>query len=383
MRMTLTKAAIERIDPPASGYVLAWDDQSRGLGVRVTAGGVRSYVFQARHRGRPRRLTLGRCDEMTASQARRVAGDMLRNMGAGSDPMSEVRAQQLEDLTLRMALDEYLEGRDLAESTRRHVEGNITYHLADWLDRRVQELTRYDVERRHREIGRDSPSAANATMRNLRTILNRVRAAYVDASGAPLLQDNVVGRLSATRGWFREKKREGYLRGHQIRSWLEGCETLPATPRDYFLVVLLTGLRRNEALYLQCADVDLTDRSLYVPHTKTGRPHSLPLSDQLVEILGRRVEEARGRYVFGAPRGRGPLDPREYKKQITRHSGIEFRIHDLRRTFATVAESLDLPAYTIKRLLNHHPGDITAGYLQIHMDRLREPMQRISDEILT
>ena len=64
-------------------------------------------------------------------------------------------------------------------------------------------------------------------------------------------------------------------------------------------------------------------------------------------------------------------------------SGVSFCIHDLRRTFATVAESLDIPAYALKRLLNHANGaDVTAGYIVANVERLREPMQKITDYVL-
>jgi hypothetical protein len=61
-----------------------------------------------------------------------------------------------------------------------------------------------------------------------------------------------------------------------------------------------------------------------------------------------------------------------------------FSVHDLRRTFITVAESLDIPAYALKRLLNHRAaGDVTAGYIVIDVERLRRPMQHITDFLLT
>ncbi len=61
-------------------------------------------------------------------------------------------------------------------------------------------------------------------------------------------------------------------------------------------------------------------------------------------------------------------------------SGVEFTFHDLRRTFITVAESLDISSYAIKRLVNHKNGnDVTEGYIVSNIDRLRAPMQRITD----
>jgi hypothetical protein len=56
----------------------------------------------------------------------------------------------------------------------------------------------------------------------------------------------------------------------------------------------------------------------------------------------------------------------------------------LRRTFSTIAESIDIPAYAIKRLLNHKmKSDVTAGYIVMDVERLREPMQKITDYILS
>jgi len=68
---------------------------------------------------------------------------------------------------------------------------------------------------------------------------------------------------------------------------------------------------------------------------------------------------------------------------VTQASGVTFCIHDLRRTFATLAESLDIPGYALKRLLNHaDAGDVTSGYLVITPERLREPMQKVCDYVL-
>ena len=70
-------------------------------------------------------------------------------------------------------------------------------------------------------------------------------------------------------------------------------------------------------------------------------------------------------------------------KNAAHYSGIKFTLHDLRRTFITIAESLDISAYALKRLLNHRdPNDVTANYIITDVERLRRPMQRICDTIL-
>lgn len=68
---------------------------------------------------------------------------------------------------------------------------------------------------------------------------------------------------------------------------------------------------------------------------------------------------------------------------VTKASGVHFTVHDLRRTFITIAESLDIPAYALKRLMNHKmSNDVTAGYIIVVVERLRKPMQLITDYIL-
>ena len=63
---------------------------------------------------------------------------------------------------------------------------------------------------------------------------------------------------------------------------------------------------------------------------------------------------------------------------------MKFCPHDLRRTFITVAESLDIPVYAIKHLVNHKMNnDVTAGYVIIDTERLRAPMQKITDFLLS
>lgn len=69
--------------------------------------------------------------------------------------------------------------------------------------------------------------------------------------------------------------------------------------------------------------------------------------------------------------------------KVTAVSGVEFCAYDLRRTFITIAEWFDISNYAVKRLINHkQKGDLTASYIIYDVERLRAPMQQISDYIL-
>ena len=107
--------------------------------------------------------------------------------------------------------------------------------------------------------------------------------------------------------------------------------------------------------------------------------------DYLLELLEKRYANRTSEYVFPSPSGAIPMpDPTRQVDRVKQASGLSFAIHDIRRTFITIAESLDISAYSIKRLVNHTlaGGDITAGYVVADVERLRAPMQTITDKIL-
>ena len=63
-------------------------------------------------------------------------------------------------------------------------------------------------------------------------------------------------------------------------------------------------------------------------------------------------------------------------------TGIEFGMHDLRRTFVTVAESTDISVYALKALVNHSLGTgVTESYINMTPERLREPAQKVCDKL--
>lgn len=167
--------------------------------------------------------------------------------------------------------------------------------------------------------------------------------------------------------------------------WYEGIQKLEnEILRDYLLLIIFTGLRRQEAAKLRRDQVDFKARSLTITDTKNRESHTLPLPDYLLNLLRNRLQNTSSEFVFPGPGAAGHIiEPRKQIAKVIATSGITFTVHDLRRTFITVAESLDIPAYALKRLLNHKmQSDVTSGYIMTDVERLRKPMQQITDFIL-
>ena len=103
-------------------------------------------------------------------------------------------------------------------------------------------------------------------------------------------------------------------------------------------------------------------------------------------MLKTRNENSKDHFIFSWPSAKQGyiVDPGKYMERVIRSSGVHFILHDLRRTYITIAESLDISAYALKRLMNHKmSGDVTAGYIVADVERLRKPMEKIADYVLS
>lgn len=381
-QVKLNKSSIDKLPSPALGYTLHWDDVLPGFGLRITASGARSFIVQKRIGGKEHRSTLGRYGVLTTEQARREAQKFLGQVAQGIDPIAAKVKARAETITLKEALTAYFESRQLKPRTIRDIQQAFK-GFEDWDKKPLSSISREMISKRHRELGELSPARANLAMRYLRAIFNFAIAHYTDKEGQPFIADNPVKRLSQTRAWYRVDRRETVINPHQLKPWFEAVLSLSnEVARDYFLTIILTGLRRTEAMNLTWPDVDLERQTLTVRDTKNHRDHTLPLSDFLLNLLKDRKASATGEYVFQTNKGR-MQNLRYAQEAVIKDSKVSFTIHDLRRTFATIANSLDIPAYTVKMLLNHKIGaDVTAGYIVADVERLRAPMQKITSYII-
>ena len=180
---------------------------------------------------------------------------------------------------------------------------------------------------------------------------------------------------------------------------------------DYITLVLFTGLRRREAAALTWSEVDFGEKVIRLPsaRTKASRPLDLPMSDVVFRLLSerRKLGQASGGWVFPSSGKSGHIaEPRYALDDIAKATGkaeaadttdatgaseasdtveavsIDVSVHDLRRTFITIAESCDISAFALKGLVNHSlGGDVTAGYIVGGVERLRGPMQTVTDRL--
>ena len=417
-RFTFTKAALDKLKPLKDKTLEVADTKPRELHCRVRPSGHKSLSVYMRPKGSPRsvRVTLCTLDDNTKLPAvREEAKEIVSQMSKGVNPIEAERdakdaeilaakQAEAESMTLQQALDLYThddriakEGKartkeQLKQSTADGYKAHIEKHLKDWLPMQLRDISARMVKARHAKI--KAPVAANNTMRIFRAIYNLALEETEDANELPTLPPNPVRRMQ--RKWNDENRKDNFVKQTKLKDWWTSTEkiarTRPGTrkesvpvyahgdgelARDYLQFVILTGLRRREATGLLWKNVDMDDKSITILDTKNKDTLELPLSDYLLEILQRRKGKDR-KSVFPI------VEVKKFVAWVRKGSGVAFTIHDLRRTFATYAEELNIGGYTIKAMLNHRigGGDVTAGYIRVTVERMREPMQKVTDYVL-
>ena len=359
----LTKRTIDALPLAAAGQVLYRDRELRGFGLRV---GSRSKVFfvegQVAHR--TVRVTIGRYGPLSPDAARRIALQHLSEMTQGRHPTEQRRRAERHGITVRDAFVAFFAAKP--KLSPRTVDGytrTVEVYLADWASCPLASLTRQMALSKYREIARTRGGAtANNALRHFRSVYNTV------AASEDTLPPNPVAVVTQARAWEPQKRRRRLVPATALATWWAAVMEEPPLSRDLLLVALFTGMRRSEIIALRWENIDLKARTLEVPRTKNGDPLHLPLSSFLSGLLAeRRQLVGDSPWVFPTRSRLGHVaETKSFTIRVGQRCSVTFSLHDLRRTFVTIAESLDIPAYTLKRLLNHRAStDVTGGYIII------------------
>jgi len=388
----LTKSFVEKVPFEKTGQIFYRDSELLGFGLRVGKS-AKVYYAEAKLHGKTVRKSIARHNVVSLDEARSQAKSYLAEISRGKNPHDEEKARKAKLVTLSEVLDNYIEARgNLQRSTIQDYRHTFDAYLHDWLRKPAIEISKDMVELKFRKISQTSPSQANKTMRNFRAVMNYAIMKYEDSNGDSIFRHNPVIRITQLRAWHRAVRRDTLIKHYDLAPWYQAVINLSndsiapnrEVVKDFLLLVLFTGLRRNEAAKLTWNRVDLKDKTIVIKDTKNHTDHILPLTDFLHDLLTKRKDDAKTKYVFPNETNTGYMtDPKKQIANVIKESGVNFSTHDLRRTFITIAESLDISAYALKRLLNHKmTNDVTAGYIISDVERLRVPMQKITDYIL-
>lgn len=393
-RVKLTKRFIDALEYSDKAEIIQ-DDMVNGFAVRTNKTN-KSYMISKRIGGKMIRKSIGDCSVMTLQDARERAMSDISDLMQGKDPFND----DMKDIvipTLAEAYDYYIGHKPgLKQSTIATYDRQIKNKLSGWLDKPLNEIMQSNITEMHLELTKLSPSQANATFRALNAVWNFSRLSFLDKAEVPIIKPSPIDILTAKKLWNTVKPRTTYLNedtmGNYVRVLIDFKSEdfhnmMPHSnnARDIMLLFLCTGIRASEGYTLRWDSIDLKHGTMTIHETKNGDTLHIPLGRVMCTMLAHRHNYRRSAPWLFPSRlvecdGNLTDISRQYKN-IGDAAGIHITPHDLRRTFSTVGDILNLNMSVIKRLMNHRTSkasdDVTLQYIQVSQKRLRAAMNEI------
>lgn len=334
-RTTLTARQLERLQTDAERLEL-WDGDVRGLGVRVTSTGIKTFFVRYRQNGAQRRLNLGRYPALTLAGARKRARKILAEVADGADPALDRRSRRSHETTFVALAKEVLAAK--ATETRpktRRARDQILHAalLPAWATRPAASITRRDVVLLVERIARRAPVLANRTLSLINLLYNEGLR-----RGFPTVEANPAHLI---RPPGREVGRKRLLTPTEIAAIWHALEPESAITRGVLRMALLTAQRIGATCMMRWALIEGDVWHTPAPDFKGRRDQLVPLSPRAQDILDAlRPVTGGGEYVF--PGRRRHERPRSSINTAVEHArkraGIpHWRVHDFRTAFRTHA----------------------------------------------
>jgi integrase len=243
---------------------------------------------------------------------------------------------------------------------------------------RVTEVTRADIAKIHHDF-RHIPYDANRSLE----IISKM---FSLAEMWGLRPDGSNPRKYIKK--YREEKRERFLSraelrrvGEVLREMEQERVELPASIAAARLL-MLTGCRLGEIMTLQWDHVDIADKALRLPDSKTGAK-VVHLGQPAVEVL-EKIERVDGNswVIVGTKSGARLTDLQPFWQRVRARAGLkDVRIHDLQHTFASTAVASGQGLPMIGKLLGHMQVQTTARYAHLAADPVKQAANHVSAEI--
>jgi integrase len=396
----ITKSVIDALPIPRGKDELYWDASREGplgFGLRITPGGVRSFIFQYRAKGRKnaRRVTVGRYGNITPDEARKIAKIYALVVAEGKDP-AEVRRKKARagrELGWTTYVDQFVKGylKEAWPDTWRDAEARIANHATPHL----KSKTLPDIE--PEDIGAilDKLKSQKATARNVYVLLKLL----FDWAAAPGRRDIERSPMEGMKAPPSPKPRKRVLTPDEIVAAWQASYQLSHPFGRFIRLLFATLQRRNEVARLPWKELNREDTRWHLEgdRAKNEEPHLVHLNALALTELEALGWKSRGLVltttgktpISGFSKMKKALDaamlPILQKLADDRAKAIgeeshpvmmeRWTLHDIRRSGTTALQALGFPVEVTEKVINHKSGEVS-GVAKVYNLWAYEPEKR-------
>ena len=376
----LTEKRIRDAKPEARTRIL-WDSKVKGLGVRVTPAGAKSYILNYRIDGRERRATLARVSEISLIAVRDRANSELGAIRAGGSGPLERRREARGAPTVGQGLERFFEEYAPARVAIGRMTDRTVYeygklargYLGPALGKRkIGAVTRTHVERMVQPL-------PNTQRNRVLALTSRLFTLFEFWEWRPQHTNPARGIERA-----REEARDRVLSPTEVvalAAALDGAKKQHPGPVAAIRFAAVTGLRIGETLGIRWEHVDFETARLILPSTKTGRRnHNLP--SPALDILSSLPQINSWVFTTGRHAAVTYRTVRKVFASAVRDAGlVDVRLHDLRRTVMTRAAMAGVGTHVLRDLLGHKTTAMADRYIRSVGNPVRDAREQVGVEI--
>lgn len=381
MKIKIEEKTVRSLPLTTSGQRYYFDTKFPGFGICVGKH-KKTFFLQRTKNYKTTRTALGCFPEINCTQARDKALAHSVEIASNDDFHTQRKSKKtLNQLTLQ-ALYERYKSSLIAQQKRASLNEYpqmLQRHFYDWLSKPITQITKDAVIKRHQYITQHAgPSSANKCFRLIRALFNY---AMIDHDII-----NPVHTLKDRKLWNKESHKTTRIKPNELQPWMHHLQMLPsACMKLYLAFLLLHGLRRSEASNLRWDDIDFKNKCFTIHHTKNKKPLTLPITPYAEMLFSHLEVYKTNQWVFPSKSKKSEQikAPKKSMMLLNQLSGTNVTPHDLRRTFVSIANSVNISPYTLKRLINHSMrNDVTSIYISDETSDLMSPLETIQRTIL-
>ncbi len=380
-RLKLTKIVVDSARPDREPYELR-DAAIPGFLLKVTPTGRKVFmVAYVANNGQRRKPAIGRFGEITVEQARAIAQDWLADVRKGKDPSAEKsaarRAPTVKELFERFITD-YSEPRNKPSTVVANRGYGKLYIIPHLGQIKVADITRTDIASFTKKMGK-FPTNANRVLSAVRKMFNMAEVWGMRPDGS-----NPCRHVPK----FPERGKTRLITDAELKRLYAYLSKAEAEGLEHPFILLAIRLqfefaaRMSEILKLEWAWVDLDNRRIEWPDSKTGGM-SKPMSAEAVRLIEAAPRLERSPYVcpsiFDPNR---PMSKHTYYKgwrRILGRAGLaRIGTHGIRHRSATDIANSGIPVKVGMALTAHKTVTMFMRYVHTEDDPVREAAEAVA-----
>jgi integrase len=397
---------------PGKQQTIYMDGKVPGLGLRVTAKGSKSYIFETRLHGRTVRITIGKPETWPLKRAQERASELKVLTDQGHDPRQIEQAQADEqqvarenqirkEVKVQEAWAIYIAARKKRWSERTYLD-HLNHASLGGAPRKkgggfvepgpLASLMGLGlVQLNYRQIaewlGAESAVRPTQTALSYRMLRAFIRwCANIDEYKNVVDLECVGSRVNKDHVPRTNPRADDCLQKEQLKAWFSSVKSINNPVISAYLQgLILTGARREELAELTWSNVDFQWLSMHIRDKVEDSGRLVPLTPYVAHLLSNlpKVNE----WVFSSATSKSGrlVEPRLQHNKALDAAGLpHVTINGLRRSFGTLAEWVECPVGISAQIMGHKPSALAEKhYRRRPLDLLRSWHCKIEEWILT